>query len=728
MPRPTPAAPASPAAAGGRWRTAIAATLLGLALLAAYHGTFRVPFLMDDDSSIARNPSIRSFSTALFPPGDSGRTVSGRPLLNLTFAVNYHLGGLELPGYHAGNLMILFASALLLAGFVRRTLQLPSLAPALGAQAEWTGWSAAALWALHPLQTGAVTYIAQRAELLVGLCYLATCYSFVRAVAEKGRLWPILTFAACLAGMTAKEVMATAPIMLLLFDRAFAAGSFANAWRARGRLHLSLAATWLVLGALVVASGGRGGTVGFGRVSWLDYLGTQGPAITGYLLKSLLPLNLLFDHGAVVEKRGAIVVLGLAVVLLLLVATIHALWRRPQLGFLGAWVFVILAPTSSFIPVASQTVAEHRMHLPLAAIVLGAVLLLRLLPGRLPQAIVAALALSAGLATEVRNRDYRTVESIWEDTLAKAPANARALANLGLRYAELGRHAEAVDILRRAVDLVPDSAGAHCDLGNTLLQQARHDAGPDRRPDPALVATAMASLREAVRIDPANALPQSALGNALLDFGNPAEALAPLRRATELDPTSPDHHFNYANALVRADRPADAALEYAAALAITPDDAEIRSNFGVVLRRLNRAAESVAQLQEAVKLSPGSADMHRQLGLSLLAAARPAEAASSLRESLRLAPGHPQSLYQLATALADAGKPSEAIAPFEELLRLVPPSAPLLSNLGVLYLRTDRPAEAAAQFRRALDLDPENAPARQNLARAQAQLAVPGQR
>jgi hypothetical protein len=144
-------------------------TLLGVALLAgclygAYHNTFAVPYLLDDPDSIEKNVSIRSFATAFFPPANSGITVSGRPLLNLSLAINYRLGGTELWGYHLGNLLIHFGAALALFGVVRRTLRLPSMRERYGQQATLLAWFSAALWALHPLQTESVTYIIQRAE------------------------------------------------------------------------------------------------------------------------------------------------------------------------------------------------------------------------------------------------------------------------------------------------------------------------------------------------------------------------------------------------------------------------------------------------------------------------------------------------------------------------------------------------------------------------------------
>ena len=106
----------------------------------------------------------------------------------------------------------------------------------------------ALLWALHPLQTEAVTYIVQRVESMMGLFFLLTLYCFIRSVeAPRPRPWQGCAVAACILGAATKEVIALAPVLVLLYDRTFIAGSFAAAWRRRWRVHLALASTWVVL-------------------------------------------------------------------------------------------------------------------------------------------------------------------------------------------------------------------------------------------------------------------------------------------------------------------------------------------------------------------------------------------------------------------------------------------------------------------------------------------------
>ena len=116
----------------------------------------------------------------LAPSPTGGITASGRPLINLSFAINYAMGGYAVWGYHAFNLLIHLSGGLVLFGVIRRTLRQPVLATRFGSKAIPIAAAAATLWALHPLQTESVTYIVQRAEALMGLCYLLTLYCFIR--------------------------------------------------------------------------------------------------------------------------------------------------------------------------------------------------------------------------------------------------------------------------------------------------------------------------------------------------------------------------------------------------------------------------------------------------------------------------------------------------------------------------------------------------------------------
>jgi hypothetical protein len=392
----------------------LAALMLAALVFAAFYNGIKGPYIFDDLDSVLNNASIRSFSTALTPPNQNGITVCGRPTLNFSFAINYVFCQTGSAGYHVGNIFIHAFAAITLFLLVRCTLRLPSVGGRLARNATWLAWLVAALWAVHPLQTESVAYIAQRAESLAGLFYLLTLYCFVRYTTTRGGLWFAASVSSCLLGMGAKEVMATAPLIIFLYDRTFVSGTFRNAWKRHTWLHVSHAATLLLLGALVYASKARGGSVGTDEfVTHWSYLCTQAYAVVHYTWLSLWPAGLTFDYGPLLVSDALTIVSCGAVVIASLGGTLWALSRKPLLGFLGAWFFIVLAPSSSFIPVNTQTIADHRMYLPLAAIVVIIAFSAFRLLGPRSWILLALLVVPAVSATVARNQIYLSEISLW---------------------------------------------------------------------------------------------------------------------------------------------------------------------------------------------------------------------------------------------------------------------------------------------------------------------------
>jgi len=479
-----PPVTSGPPGVASRWTISIAAGVLVVAVLAANWNSFAGPFVFDDLGSIVENPTIRALGRALSPPHEQGVTVGGRPLLNLSFALNYAVSGNAVWSYHALNLAIHLAAALTLFGVMRRTLLRPQMRERFGAIATPLALTTAALWALHPLQTESVTYIVQRAESLMGWFYLFALYAFVRATegepsdaqppARHRALWRVLSIGACALGVATKETMVSAPLIVLLYDRTFVSGNFRAAWRERRGYYVALAATWIPLAWLALGTGGRGGTAGFDTaVSAWTYALTQCGAVAHYLRLVFWPQPLVFDYGVNMVRHAADVALPALLVVSLLGAIVVALVRRPALGFLGAWFFAVLAPSSSFVPIASQPVAEHRMYLPLAAVLALLVPVAGAWLGRWILWVWLVAGIICGALTWRRNETYRTELALWSDTVLHRPGNARAQSNLGNALLAVGRAADAVPHYEEALRLNPDYADAENNLGRALVELGR---------------------------------------------------------------------------------------------------------------------------------------------------------------------------------------------------------------------------------------------------------------
>jgi len=691
-----------------------------VAALAAYHNSFSGPFVFDDASSITGNPSIRELWpvwSALSPPS-GGLTVSGRPIVNLSLAVNYALGGTNVRGYHAGNLLIHILAALTLFGVMRRTLDGKrgtssergmGFQPMFGdehgleAHATFLAFAVALLWTVHPLQTEAVTYVVQRAESLMALFYLLTLYCAIRGmkVDEAFRLvrggtrqnasstfkairplaWSGLSVAACFLGMATKEVMVSAPVIVFLYDRCFVSGSFRAAWRRHRALHACLAGTWILLGFLVASTHARGGTSGFATgIPWWKYTLTQFPAVVNYLRLSVVPAPLVFDYGSEWLPSPWAALPYAAVVGLLIAGVVWALLRpakrdfggqglscpalrdKRALGFAGAFFFAILAPTS-IVPEVRQTMAEHRMYLALA-----------------PVLAVIVVGGYAGCERLVRQR--RRCVPLRPDDETR-------------RYA--------------ASNFIPLLAVALVFL--TLTIQRNN-----------IYRTDLSLWRDTVAKRPDNAYAQTNLGVALLDLGRTAEATARFRRALQLDPLEAQAEYNLGLAMVAGGRTADAIACYERAIEIKPALSDARNNLGVLLTDAGRLPEAIGQLEEAVRLKPDFAAAHMDLGIALAAAGRTDDAIFQYTEALRLDPASPEARSNLGNALRQAGDLTRAVVEYQQALRLKPDYAQAHNNLGVTLAETGRWEEAIEQYEQALTLKPDFADAHKNLGTAYAQV------
>jgi tetratricopeptide (TPR) repeat protein len=588
---------------------------IALAAVAAYANTFGNALVFPHVADIADNPTIRHLGRlgqVLRPPTAGGLTVGGRPVLNLSLAINYALGGTAVWGYHAGNLLIHIAAALTLFGLVRRTVR--------GTQATLVAFGVAFLWALHPLQTEAVTYIVERAESLMGLFYLFTLYAFVRWAqpgesSPPAKIWPVLAVTSCFLGMGTKEVMVSAPVIVFLYDRTFLSGSFRTAWQTHRRLYAALASSWLVVGALALSTAKRGGTAGFGTgVPWSAYAQTQFEAVTHYLRLAFWPRPLIFDYGAQWVRSPGEVLPSAFLVAALLALTLVGLRRRPVLGFLGVSFFAILAPTS-LVPVVVQTMAERRMYLALIPLIIVAVAVLRGAlarqgASRLALPIFLALGLALGVATAARNRDYRDNVTLWGLTAAQRPDSPRAHYYFGIGLDEAGRPAAAAAEFRTALRLDPTYAEAHNRLGI-------EEVGAGRVPE------AIAQYQEAIRDEPDFPDAHYNLGTAWAQSGRLPEAIAELREALALKPAFPDAEMNLGLALAQSDQIAEAISHYEAALRLKPDYAAAETNLGSALAVGGKLPEAIAHLQRAIRLQPDSAVARHLLARIYAATGRP---------------------------------------------------------------------------------------------------------
>jgi len=565
-----------------RWMAPLLVICIGAI---AYCNSLGGPFIFDDVAAIVRNPQICSLNPFKYPsPGPTA--IAGRPAVIFSFAANYAIGGLRVEGYHLTNLLIHLGAAMLLYGVVRRTLlQSEKWFGRFGSSATWVAAMVAAVWVAHPLDTQSVTYIVQRSESLAGLFVLASIYCVIRS-ADSGNYWGVLGVVACGLGMGSKEIVAALPILAVLYDRTFLAGTFKQAMKLRWRIYIGMAATWVFI-FVSLHTGLRGTMVGFHLgISPLEYARTELNVIAHYFRLAFWPTDLTLDYydWPIARNWGDVSWVGWGV-LALAIGSLVAVRYKPWLGFLGAGFFLILAPTSSILPIKQEAAAEQRMYLPLAALVCVAIVCGWAMVGRwrLPRwgvGIVGCIGIVLlARLTISRNEQYATSLAIWTDTVAKRPENTRARVNLGEAWAQAS-----LDFPRGSPESVAATKLALKEFETVLAMEPR--------------------VSDAVL----------AIGQSLERLGNP---LAAEQLYTEALPRYPNAAADLLveRGSLRARRQdwKDAKEDFAAAIKVNPGEVEAHYYLGVLYQQQGNWGEAKIELEETVKIAPKYKDAAERL-------------------------------------------------------------------------------------------------------------------
>ncbi len=676
-----------PLVAKSAWRR-LAPLLLIVVGGITYANSLRGVFLFDDAYAIVDNVRIRN----LWPL--SPFLATERPLVELSLAINYAVGQLDVAGYHIFNIAVHIAAALTLYGLLRRTLSRAPVRPSFGETAAPIGFAVALLWLVHPLQTQGVTYVIQRGESMMGLFYLVTLYGFTRAVGSPHPvIWLLISVVCSALAMASKAVAVTIPVAVLLYDRCFITGDWRTIVRQRWGYYLVLCSTWGVLLACgiarqIVLPESTRTAIGFGYqgVSPLQYAMTQPEILLHYLRLSIWPESLCLDYAWPAARGLGQTVVPLTIVGLVAVVSFCTCLRGRWLGFMGSWFFLILLPTSSIIPIRDLAF-EHRMYLPLASVICvcviaigcaGCALVVRMGGGRRAQqrlmGVLVAIA-AAGLAarTVARNADYYDDLGMWRDVAAKQPHNARAQVNIGVLLERRKDVTGAVEAYQAALELDFEYTDAHYNMGVARLRLRQFD-----------------------------------------------EAEREFQEVARLAPDDVPAHAQLAELKLRRGDLAGAVVNYREVLRVLPRDVRVRAALANVLARLEHWEEAAAELRRVVEFRPSDLVARINLGNCLGSLGRRSEAIEEYRQALRIDPTSGDGHFNLARALQQDGQTAGAIDEYRMTLRLNPSDHEARLGLGVALRSAGQTAEAEMEFRQVLTQDPNNATARKALTEIEA--------
>lgn len=540
-----------------------------IAILAfiVYSNTFRAPFVFDDGMYITGNPEIRSLSN-LWP-------LTTRSLSYLSFALNFRFGGLDVFGYHLVNTAIHAANSILVFFIVSRTFETPWMK---GARKDaWTAFGVAlissVIFAVHPVQTQAVTYITQRFASLATLFYLLSLAFFLswRAREKGGALFYALSLVSAICAQLTKEIAFTLPVAMLLFEAAFYDGPYKKRLlRLVPFLFVMFVIPVLVLGA----SPGGGVSADIMRkqlsemagLSSYSYFATELRVIVTYLRLLVLPIGQNIDYGYPLYNSLLAPAVSASFLFLLSIFTgavllfVRARKRKDAcLALVSAGVFLFfltISIESSFIPI-QDVIFEHRLYLPsIGAFVAFSAFVFflkeRFLKGASSAAfgVILAVLIGAPLGTSayLRNEVWQDDEALWKDAMAKSPLKARPHASLGDVYLRRGRIDEAMTEFEKAVAFSPDAVALY------NLASAYFAGG--------LYGDAVMAYRASLERRPDKAETRHNLGLAYLKLGMDEEAMNEFEEAIRLEPGRADSHYELARIYERRGWVDDAAREF----------------------------------------------------------------------------------------------------------------------------------------------------------------------
>jgi tetratricopeptide (TPR) repeat protein len=510
---------------------------LALAGLALFSSSFCHPFHFDDvliinDANVT-NPA--QWTHFLNP-------IHLRQLTFFTFYLNHLLGGINPAGYHVVNVAIHIANAILLFFLLGRFVD------------RWIATAAAAVFLIHPIQTGAVLYVYERSTLLA--CFFSLLGLI--ALADRRTALAIALFVLAFEG---KESAIAVPLAAALL---YQGKSFA-----RTRIVIFVMAGVLAIAALAVLAFWHEKTVGITAVSQvkpLQYFLTETRVAYTYLRLLVLPYSQSLEYDF--HEAGGI--LAIAGIMLILAAGYflyrNERWSIPGLSILA--FFILLAPTSSIVP-SVDAVFEHRLYLPMLAFSVFAASLLARLPRRtvFTTVVVAALAIVTIRRESIWASDIR----LWEDTARKAPGKARVWFNLGGAYLNTDPD-KARNAFQRALELQPHFPEAWYDLGIIEQQKGNWNA-------------ALAEYGTAVAQQPDYWPALNNMANTLFALGQQDRALTYLRQTLDLNPDYWPAHYNTAIVHFMRGRYVDASRQLKIVLDWKPDFRDARLLLAMSLAR-----------------------------------------------------------------------------------------------------------------------------------------------
>ncbi|MCX5678683.1 MAG: tetratricopeptide repeat protein [Candidatus Omnitrophica bacterium] len=569
------------------WPSIVMLSVLLLVGYLIYSNTFSCSFHFDDIDSIVDNSAIRDIHN----PGYIWNYWPTRFLTHLTIALNYHLHGLDVWGYHLFNLVVHLGSAILVWWLTFLTLSTPALKDQkIARHVMAISFLTGMVFVAHPIQTQGVTYIIQRAVSLTTLLYLASLSLYVksRLLEEEGRsrivskcLYGLSLITAVMA-MFAKEAAITLPLMICLYEFSFLMTKKSSTWKRLVPFILTLfiiPITMLLTKSVSFAGMHRIAEPGPGISSW-HYLLTQFRVITTYIRLVFLPFNQNLDYDYPIAKTlldlPTLASLFFLIGVLILAIKLFRNYRLISFGIF--WFLLSLLPESSVIPI-KDVIFEHRLYLPVVGysifLVSGIYYLFREERIKFSVLAISLLIIVYSILTYQRNQVWKNEFSLWNDVIRKSSLKARPYANRGDAYNDKGSYDQAISDYNKSIELKPDYFEAYLHRGNSYYAKGSYDQ-------------AISDYTKAIELNPGYAEAYSNRAGVYDDKGNYDQAISDYSKAIEFNPTLPQIYYNRGLVYTRKNMLDQAIADYTKAIELNPNFTQAYYSRAMIYNRYPR--------------------------------------------------------------------------------------------------------------------------------------------
>ncbi len=541
-----------------------------------YVSSISSPFLYDDDHAIVNNPYIQDLNK--FQEIVGIERIFSRSFLLLTYSLNLHLGGSQSFGFHLLNSVLHVCTGILLFFLCWEFLEKEN--PEIRSRLKNLPLVASLIHVLNPINVESVVYLSSRSSLLATFFYLGATLTFVRwKKISKNKsplmdvfIFPSILLAALFLGFGSKAIIVTMPIMAIIFLWIFTdSANWKNILFTALPLLICL---FIYLGIRQYQTGNifmlKTDPVSLVQNRFSYFITQFEVAIYYYALKLLLPINLNFepDFRLISNFFNFKLLLAIATIFTILTTTLKSQSKIAKFGLI--WIFVTLAPTSTFIPL-KQIATEHRLYLPAIGfcLVFGTLWLntIRFLTIR-KLLFLLTLLLMAVLSIN-RSLDFKNEILIWEDVVRKSPNKVIAHNNLAIAFLNKEMDEEAEKHLKIALKLNPAFKSAYLNLGHIFFKRKNYLA-------------AKKYFDRAIFYGEDNGLIFYNAGLTQIRLNNPLESISYFEKAVSKKPDNPDFHYALGNAYKALKRRDDAIKEYKKTLSLDPKNSSSQNNMGVV--------------------------------------------------------------------------------------------------------------------------------------------------